>query len=323
MNRKITRRVVLGTAIGGLSAESLFIFRTLISDMPEGESLKAWRTAWKDCVRGVTPKIDSMETPGSFEFGLCPDGGSKGRYTILMPFYERSSFDSDTVPDRFMKKEGVFSVHKNSHIIISGNDTDSSAVSPQRRLKNIQAQSWCFLAENGVFTPAAVQKDDGSIVKIDVTKKTEVLLGALNHYLALGVDSPLQTMCKGYTWEVCIPYLGGMFFGTVKRTVDGWYRVNGVPSVKITTRQNIPFAETVRIFRQVLVNVSDSAVQKNLESQIDEIQRGRLSSNVCDESYFALSTGLLSHRYCERKVFRGETLFDAEVLYAQVDSFGL
>ncbi|MDR2653306.1 MAG: hypothetical protein LBC68_13540 [Prevotellaceae bacterium] len=306
MNRKITRRVAIGTILSGLLAcpLALYYWRRK-SDLQEFPSVVRWRELWTTFTREVIPTIVPFHFDKSFICEFSPNIGSSANYSILTPIIEPGNvFDIDNVPEMYGLTKGVFDVLSiDENILFKGKGIRNQIVTSSNNLvTNPGTEDNWLLLKNRESSLIPVEMIDNQLRH----PNSLTLLYSVKPFQVFGIDAPKKSLTVGSTWEVQNPPDEGLA-GTVTRKVSGFCRINEEEDdiVKIVTEKTVVPNDLFALFEEQMKSYQSAIDQQKLIGEMEQVRKTQPIIETYCESYFRLTTGILVYRKVISSYYEG------------------
>jgi len=306
MDKKITRRVVLGTVLAGLAAGP-FVIKSLRKQTPlTGESFDYWQRSWERACRDVIPEVkevSGIDKEQSFEFRLRPGNEIQSKYTVLVPVHPGYPDSLKDIPEAFMRKDGNFSQKTiDQSLGLVGNDANVLMVSAWKKEEYSENVAWACQVKDNRLMPALFR--GGRFQLVDWQNQPE-LFASLAIYCSFGVNGSPQSLKVGESWQHEEPF-GSNFIGKVASTFAGLFELDNKQVFKIITKQSVNFGNVFPVLQDIISQVVDSSARNRLRNEIENARREEVWSESAVEAYFDSKTCLLEYGIYSKKLFSGK-----------------
>jgi hypothetical protein len=296
MKKHITRRLVLGTVLGGLVASPFLMhFFRRGKTVSKGNVYRLWEETWPNWLRKMEPNIQPLDVPPVFECCFTPIRGTKRKMSILLS--GDSSFDmlsSTQTPEYYgIVNYDVDVKNFDENIVISGTLTKNNIFSPasvgDADLGDYR-NHWDFLVKDGCLTFAKIK--DGTVVLVSEPENEIIKLRYLDFQPAIGIDAPSLSFSIGTNFQVHVPSPEGICSPAMRKITDVVLADNS-RAVKVETDAVMKTEDFVSYFSSLSDRLTDTQEQSFIRSEINELQNGGVSTSSHVESYYRLEDGML------------------------------
>jgi hypothetical protein len=303
--KKITRRAAIGLLIGaGLGAPFLIWFvrnkrRYVLPEITEMEN------NWNMSYEKIVPNVVSVNSVSRGQF--ITDTNTSIRYEMLIPIYSDLSVNTgknqQSVPDSFMKKEGVAHfVTIDGVTILSGQDRDVNVVTYGKK-EEFPKEEWAFAirgSNKGNVVPVLL--DMNNVKNMAWEQDPQSYTNMLTYYSDFLIDSPRDEVIVGDEWKIMRPFSGD-FWGKATRCCSGICDIAGQKTFKITTSQHLDVDSLLQLSNFVLAQITDKTLRDQIQSEAKNVERLKYRMTVNNISYFDTQTGILVFRDYSKHLF--------------------
>lgn len=304
MENKITRRVLLGTAVSALVISPFLFQRFRHKKQLPSEKLNDFARRWETLLSETVPDNVPMKMSEAISCQIKPLP-RQIEYTILTPNYYEIPKTTGDVPDVFSCEKGQFTIKAaESGIVIHGENVKTLSMSPIET--NIEDDDpWTILVKNGHAVPA--KKIGDQVEEIQWQTNPNQFL-KFQSYMGFSIDAPSKPITQNETWTIESTSIGGEFIGRVSRECMGLFKVNDRRAVKISTKQNIGYEDVFSYIESILLQVKDKQLRDQINNELETARKMNYRMVSENESFFDTETGMLIFRKFERRLFQNNSV---------------
>jgi hypothetical protein len=296
MKKRIARRFVLGTVLGGLVASPFLMhFFRRGKTIPKGNVYRLWEETWSDWLRKMEPTIRPSNIPPVFKCSFVPISGTKRKMSIL--FSGDNSFDeasSNQIPEYYGIVNYDVNVKKfDKDIVISGTLVKNDIFSPVQvgdADMGDYRNHWDFGVKNGRLTFVKIR--NGEVIPVSDLEDEVIKVRYLDFQPVIGIDAPSSSFSVGSTFQANIPSPEGIYC-PVMRKITNVVLVDNSHAVKVETDAVMKSEDIIRYFSLLSDQLTDTKEQSLIRSEIKELQNTGVSTSFHVESYYQLENGML------------------------------